>query len=173
MSGTLYKLIRLLSARTGSLLDISKICSLLALDRRKTSGYVELLEKTYFIHTITPFARSTDREISHRRKVYIADTGILNLLAQVSSGQVFENAVYLQMLKQQRSIQFYQRKSGQEVDFILDQKVACEVKETPHLNDWAKLNSRSAYINIDDKMLIGKTPPGDGWHDFIWAGVVF
>jgi uncharacterized protein len=170
VSGTLYKLIRLLAARTGAALDVPKICATLGLDRRKAQGYIELLEKTYFIHTITPFTNNTGTEIVHRPKVYLSDTGLLNLLAQVSSGQVFENAVLLQLLKKGGTMHYHQKKSGQEIDFIYNEDTACEAKETPHAGDWATLEKRANSIGIAQKWLIGKTPPGDGWQDFIWAG---
>jgi predicted AAA+ superfamily ATPase len=169
-SGTLYKLAKLLASRSGSLLDTSKISSALGIDRRKTVGYIELLEKTYFIHQVSPFTKSPDREISLRQKIYLADTGLLNQLAQVNSGQVFENAVFLQLLKLGRQINFYQRKSGQEIDFVLDQKIACEVKETPHPSYQSTLNSRANYVGITETMLIGKNRPDDNWQAFTWAG---
>jgi hypothetical protein len=169
VSNVLYKLIRLLAARTGSLLDASKISGLIGLERRKLMSYLELLEKTYFIHAVSPFSKNVDREISQRRKLYLADTGILNHLAQVSSGQVFENQVYLQLMKQGET-QFFQRKSGAEIDFIFQQQTAIEVKETPHVNDLGTVKSRAEKISLEKALLIGKTPPGDGFKDFIWAG---
>jgi len=131
-----------------------------------------LLEKTYFIHLAQPFSRNVDREISLRRKVFLADTGLLNQLAQVNSGQVFENQVFLQLMKL-GDTKFYQRKSGQEIDFIFKENTSLEVKETPHFGDLTTLTGRSAALSIAEKYLIGKTPPGDGFKDFIWAGHVF
>lgn len=171
VSNVLYKLIRLLAARTGSLLDASKISGLIGVERRKLVSYLELLEKTYFIHAVSPFSKNVDREISQRRKLYLADTGILNHLAQVGSGQVFENQVYLQLMKQGET-QFFQRKSGAEIDFIFQQQTAIEVKETPHANDLGTVKSRAGKISLENALLIGKTPPGDGFKDFIWAGQV-
>ncbi|MBL7795698.1 MAG: ATP-binding protein [Saprospiraceae bacterium] len=172
VSGTLYKLIRLLAARAGNTLDVSKIAAVLGMDRIKTAGYLDLLEKTYFIHTISPYSRSVDREISKRKKIYLADTGLLQQLAQVSSGQVFENQVYLQLARL-GEVNYYQKKSGQEIDFIFRQNTACEAKETPHAGDLAVLNSRSTSLGLTERLLIGKHPPGVGFQEFIWAGVVF
>lgn len=172
ISGTLYKLIRLLASRAGNMLEVSKIAAVLGIDRAKVTGYIELLEKTYFIHTISPYSRSVDREISKRKKIYLADTGILQQLAQVSSGQVLENQVFLQLLKI-GEVNYYQKKSGQEIDFIFRQNTACEVKETPHARDFTVLNSRSTSLGLSDTILIGKHPPGDGFKDFVWAGTVF
>lgn len=172
ISGTLYKLMRLLASRTGSLLDTSAIASILGINRQKTAGYLELLEKTYFIHTIAPFSRSVDREISKRRKIFLADTGILQQLTQLGSGPILENAVFLQLMKLGET-NFYQKKSGQEIDFIFQQKTACEVKETPHAGDLATLHGRATSLGIDQKWLVGKFPPGDGFRDFVWAGTIF
>lgn len=172
VSGTLYKLLRLLAARTGTLVDITKIGGLLGVERKKTGGYLELLEKTYFIHLVQPFSRNVDKEISLRRKVFLADTGLLNQLAQVSSGQVFENQVFLQLMKR-GDTKFYQRKSGQEIDFIFNNDTSIEVKETPHFADLTTLTGRSASLSIPEKYLIGKIPPGDGFKDFVWAGHIF
>lgn len=173
VSGTLYKLARLLASRSGSLLDVSKISSSLGVDRKKVAGYIDLLEKTYFIHTVAPYSRSVDKEISLRRKVYLADTGILNLLAQVSSGQVLENAVFLQLMKLGKPVNFYQRKSGQEIDFVFDLTTACEIKETPHISHLSTLISRANSISMTETLLIGKKPPSDDWQSFTWAGHIF
>ncbi len=172
ISGTLYRLIRLLASRAGNTLDIAKIAAVLGIDRNKTSGYLELLEKTYFMHTISPYSRSVDREISKRKKIYLADTGLLQQLAQVSSGQVFENQVYLQLARL-GEVNYYQKKSGQEIDFVFRQNTACEAKETPHAGDLTVLNSRSTSLGIAQRLLIGKHPPGDGFQEFTWAGAIF
>jgi predicted AAA+ superfamily ATPase len=130
------------------------------------------LEKTYFIHLVQPFSRNVDKEIGRRRKNFLADTGLLNQLAQVSSGQVFENQVFLQLMKR-GDTKFYQRKSGQEIDFILNNAPSIEVKKTPHFSDLTTLTGRSASLSIPEKYLTGKIPPGDGFKDFIWAGHIF
>ena len=56
---------------------------------------MQLLEQTYLIYQATLFTKNIDKEISQQKKFYVADTGILNVLAgsQLSSGQVFENAI--------------------------------------------------------------------------------
>jgi len=60
-----------------------------------------------------PFTKNIAKEISQQKKLYFSDTGILNVLArtQLSSGQVFENAIAAQ-LKPIGSIQYYQRKQA-------------------------------------------------------------
>jgi hypothetical protein len=70
----------------------------------------------------------------------------------------------------QGETQFFQRKSGAEIDFIFQQQTAIEVKETPYVNDLGTVKSRAGKISLEKALLIGKTPPGDGFKDFIWAG---
>ncbi|MEQ1747251.1 MAG: DUF4143 domain-containing protein, partial [Saprospiraceae bacterium] len=99
--------------------------------------------------------------------------GILNQLAQVNSGQVFENAVFLQLMKLNATVNYYQTKGGTEIDFILDGSVAVEVKETPHSGDLNILRNRAVVLGLAETKLIGRFPPGEDFRDFIWAGSVF
>ena len=73
------------------------------------------------------FTKNIDKEISQQTKLYFADTGLLNVLAgqQLSSGQVFENAIAIQ-LKNQGTIQYHQKKTGQEIDFILNEEIGLD-----------------------------------------------
>ena len=143
LSNDLYKLCQLLASHTGSRLDVSKLSSISGINRNKLTDYLELLEYTYFIHRIPTFTKNKDKEIASQRKIYLADTGILQQLAQVSSGQAFENAIALQLLRM-GEVSYYQKKTGQEIDFILDKKTAIEVKETASNPDLKMLK----YISI-------------------------
>ena len=171
VSDVLYKLIRLLAARTGSKVDYTKISGLLGIDRGRVKEYISLLEHTYFIKLVDAFSQNSDRLIAKQPKVYLADTGLLQQLGQVSSGQVFENAIALQ-LSGMGSIQFYQKVNGNEIDFILDSRVAIEVKETPAQVDLRQLTVRAAKIGLTDLMLIGRHQPASSFTDFNWGGGV-
>lgn len=87
------ELVLLLMQRTGSRLDISKLASIVNLSMETIYNYLAFLEGTYFIDLIRAFSRNVDREISGSRKVYICDTGLINVFAKVDAGSVFENAV--------------------------------------------------------------------------------
>ncbi len=172
LSNELYKLIQLLAARVGSRIDVSKISSISGINRNKINDYLELLEYTYFIHRIPAYTTNKDKEISAQKKLYLADTGILQSLAQVSSGQVFENAIALQ-LRKKGNVTFYQKKSGQEIDFILDQKTAIEVKETPSYTDLKTLTHRANSVEMTEKMLIGRTASETDFKEWYWGGNIF
>ena len=82
VSDDLYRLCQLLAAHTGSRLDVSKLSSIMGLNRNKLTDYLNLFGYTYFIHRIPAFTTNKDREISLQRKVYLADTGLLSVLGR-------------------------------------------------------------------------------------------
>lgn len=173
-SEELYKLIKLLSARSGNKVDYTKISGLIGINRQKIASYIQLLEQTYLIYQLPPFTKNIDREISQQKKLYFSDTGILNILAekQLSAGQVFENAVAAQ-LKQLGSLQFYQKRTGQEIDFIFKGNIAIEIKRTPLEQDLNSLISRANSIDVTQHLLVGHHPPKNEFKAFLWAGSIF
>lgn len=149
-------LILLLTQRIGSRLDITKLSSELGISRETVYSYLSFLEATYFISTVSPFSKNVDREISGRNKVYLCDTGILNQLGKVADGNVFENAVF-NSLKQLGKINYYQkRKSEREIDFIIDEKTAIEVKNKATQEYLKDLSGLCKSLAIDDYFIISK-----------------
>jgi predicted AAA+ superfamily ATPase len=173
-SEELYKLVKLLAARSGSKVDHTKLGSVSGISRRKISEYMQLLEQTYLIYQLPPYAKNIDKEISQQKKLYFADTGLLQVLAgnQLSAGQILENAVATQ-LSPLGELQYYQKKTGQEIDFIFKGNIAVEVKETPLEQDKNSLRQRAASIQLDKCLLVGRNPPGSGFKDFLWAGSIY
>lgn len=184
VSEELYKLMKLLAARSGNKIDHSKLSSVSGIPRQKLSAYLQLLEQTYFIYQLSPFTKNIDKEISQQKKLYFSDTGLLQVLgegqrspgthssSQLSSGQVLENAVAAQLMPQGQ-LQYYQKKSGQEIDFIFNGATALEVKETPLEQDRKSLRARSTAIGLEQSHLIGRVAPANGFDDFVWAGSIF
>lgn len=164
----LYKLIKLLSVRIGTKLDISKLTSLMGIARQTVENYLELLEKSYLIRTIPVLSQNPDREIVKAKKVYFLDNGIAAMAGELSSGSRFENAVFNQ-LHHKGEVAYYQLKTGREIDFILDGRQCFEVKETAAESDLKNVRSLAKNLNIMESYVIGRQPlkvfPG-----YIWAG---
>ncbi|MEW6456143.1 MAG: DUF4143 domain-containing protein [Acidobacteriota bacterium] len=57
----------------------------------------------------------------------LCDTGFANHFTKLDTGRIFENSIF-QDLRMKGELNYYQRKSGTEIDFILDKKKAYEVK---------------------------------------------
>ena len=138
----------------------------------KIKDYLHLLEYTYFIQTIRPFTSGLDKELSKQSKFYFSDTGLLQLMGQVSSGQQFENAIANQLARL-GPLNYYERKTGTEIDFILDRQQAYEVKETATPHDLQVLTERAKTIQLTNCRLIGRHWPASGFADFVWGGSVW
>jgi hypothetical protein len=86
----------------------------------------------------------------------------------VSSGTQFENAVFNQ-LKFYGKLQYYSLKTGREIDFILNEKTAIEVKETAAMQDLSRIKNLSKNINISNTIIVSRLPSPD-FKDFVWGG---
>lgn len=167
----LFKLIKLLSVRIGTKLDISKLTSLTGMARQTVENYLDLLEKSYLIRTIPVLANSPDREIVKAKKVYFLDNGIASLAGELGSGSKFENAVFNQLMHR-GEVAYYQLKTGREIDFVLDQKQCFEVKETATESDLKNTGSLAKNLNIGESYVVGRHPVRV-FEGFIWGGFLY
>ncbi len=149
------KLARLLLRRIGKKINVQKLSSQVGVTRKTVYSYLEFLECSYFIKRLQPFSRSPDREVSGQPKVYVADTGLACLLGnQEGGGSVLENAVFNQLRNQFDKINYYQRRSGAEIDFIVDKKIGLEVKETVRAPDIRKLNRLKKELGLSEAYVV-------------------
>jgi uncharacterized protein len=173
LNDELYTLIRLLSARVGSKMDASKLASVAGINRNKIANYLNLFEQTYFLTKLTPFSNNTDKEISQQPKYYFSDSGLLNLMEEQETGKIFENTVINQFMRLDKSVNYYQKKSGQEIDLIWKESSAIEIKATATQSDVASLTSRSKSVGLKKQILVGLQPAGNNFRNFVWGGNVF
>jgi predicted AAA+ superfamily ATPase len=171
LNDELYKLIRLLAARVGSRMDVSKVSSVAGINRNKLTNYLNLFEQTYFMVKLSPFTKNVDKEISQQSKYYFTDSGLLNLVEKQQLGKLFENAVINQFKRLAEPVNFYQRKSGQEIDLIWREKEAIEIKVTPSLSDSNSLKARAKSLALKKHLLVGYSP--GKFDDFVWGGNIF
>lgn len=148
------KLLLLLSKRVGSKLDITKLASNISVSRETVYNYLSFLENTFFIKLLSPFSQNIDREVSGTKKVYLCDTGILNLIGKVSEGSLFENAVLMNFIDY-NNVNYYQKRSGIEIDFLIREiNSAFEVKVTGDSSDLRKLKKNAEKIGFDNSFVI-------------------
>ncbi len=148
-------LILLLLERSGSRLDVQKLAKELGVVRETMNNYLSFLEGTYFISLIRPFSTNRDTEIRSQQKVYVCDTGLMNRFARVASGSLFENAAFLG-LRQRGAVSYYMKKSGVEIDFILNGTTAFEIKQKAETKDLSRLKQRAADINITESCIVSR-----------------
>lgn len=164
----MHKLLKMLASRCCTRLEYAKLSRLSGITRVTTQSYVDFLEKTYMIFRVPVLANNPDREIVKAKKVYFCDNGILNVMESVSGAVKFENAVFSQ-LRHHGELAYYALKTGREIDFILDKKVALEVKESPVDTDSFALSQMARRAGLKNARLIGRSAVPH-FTDYIWAG---
>ncbi len=166
----LYSLAKLLAGRVGSRVEYSKLSRLTGISRPTVTNYISFFEKTYLISTIPVFTKSVDREVVKSRKLYFCDTGLANTLAELSSGAQFENTLFNQ-LSRVGQIQYFALKTGHEIDFILNENLAIEAKETPLEGDLAHLTRIATDTQIPNLKLVGRHQ-SPKFSNYAWAGSI-
>ena len=151
----LRDLILLLVPRTGNILDVTRIAAELGVQRPRIYNYLEFLQGIFFITLIPRFSGSIDRSVAGGRKVYFADTGLLNMIGKVNEGQLFENAVANQ-LAYYGDLSYFNKRNTAEIDFILNRETAVEVKLNGTIRDLDKLQYLSSKIGLKKSYLISK-----------------
>lgn len=160
----LKKLLFLLSARVGGKPEIGKLAEALSVSRQTVYQYLNFFEQTYLINLLRPLSGSKDVQIKVIPKLYFGDTGILNRVGQISAGQLFENKCFNQLFVTEtyrsgaanylkEKINYYQEKSGAEIDFIAA-GAAYEAKLTAGESDVRKLKKIAARVGIPQVKVI-------------------
>lgn len=152
----LRDLILLLVPRVGSLLDVSKIASELGVERQKVYGYLEFLQGVFFLRLIPKYSKSIDRSVAGGRKVFFSDTGLLNTIGKVNAGQLLENAI-INQLDSYGKTSFYNQRNSAEIDAILDDKIALEIKIRGSIRDLVKLQKLSSKLGLKKSFVISQS----------------
>jgi predicted AAA+ superfamily ATPase len=63
----------------------------------KMYNYLEFLEGTFFMRLLPKYSNSIDKSVVGGKKFYFSDTGILNLVAKITEGQLLETSVANQL----------------------------------------------------------------------------
>lgn len=113
----------------------------------------EILPKTYFISLLPKFSSSIDRQAAGGKKLFICDGGIANILGKLSLGQQFEQSVF-QNLRSTHKLYFYSKEGRSEIDFIVDETEALEVKLSASLQDIEHLRRRVQNLNLKKAYII-------------------
>ncbi len=132
------RLLSVVAARVGGLLNFADLSRTMALPQTTLKRYFALLEGTFLVQLLRPWARNLGKRAIQTPKIYLNDSGLLayTLGATVDrlksegnlAGAVLENFVLMELRKQcawsaTRPELFYWRTaSGQEVDMVLEDR---------------------------------------------------
>lgn len=151
----LRDLLLLLVPRVGSLLDVTRISSELRINRPKIYSFLEFLQGTFIIKLLPRYAKGVDRSVAGGKKVYFNDTGLLRIIGNVNDSQLFENGAVNQMSRYGK-VSFYNKRNTEEIDLILDNKTAFEIKLKGVESDYVRLRKIASKLAISDAYVISK-----------------
>lgn len=133
-----YDLFKILSAQIGGQINTNELAGTLNLSRPTISHYLYVMQKSFHFALIRPFSRNQRKEISKMPKGYFYDTGLRNyfinnfnpMATRQDPGQVLENFAFKQLADKLRldDIKYWRTVAGDEVDFVVKEEVAFEVK---------------------------------------------
>lgn len=85
-------------------------------------NYLSYLEEAFLLFSVKHYDYSLKKQINKPRKLYCVDTGMVNAVSfrfSNNTGQLYENLVFLQLLRSNREIYYWQDDKGLEVDFVI------------------------------------------------------
>lgn len=171
-SQTIYKLLKLLAFQIGSEVSTTELANQLSVDVKTVSYYLDLLQKSFVLFSLSGFSRNLRREINKMSKYYFYDVGIRNALISNFNklenrndiGQLWENFMIIERLKKNSysklstNYYFWRTYDQQEIDLIEEnsgQLFGFEFKwkkqnsSTPKL--WSNTYINSQYQEINNQ----------------------
>ena len=162
-AATMSRLWQMLAHSQGQILNTSKLAGSMGVSSHTIRKYIDLLEQTFMLRILQPYASKTKKRLVKSPKIYIRDTGILHTLLGIENTEIlFGHPVYgasyeayiienvVSQLPQWKA-SYYRTSNGAEIDLILEkagQKIAIEIKasNSPTLTKgfWSSLETIKA-----------------------------
>jgi len=136
------RFLQLSALTSGTTLNFTSIASDAGVSSVTLREYYQILEDSFLGFSVLPWRHSVKRKAVATARFYYFDTGVKNRLAGIHAipeqtdlfGQAFEHFIamelraYLSYFRKKLSLCFWRTSDGHEVDFIIGDQVAIEVK---------------------------------------------
>jgi len=128
----LNKLLQALALQIGSEVSYAELAQTIGIDRVSVERYVQLLERSFVVFRLPPYAGNKRRTISKLRKIYFWDVGVRNAVirnfnaldSRADGGALFENWMIAERMKKNEyersmsAVYFWRTYDGSEIDYI-------------------------------------------------------
>jgi len=158
------------SLANAELLNFANVANDAGIPARTVAEYFSILQDTLIGTLVEPFTRSRKRKAISTAKFYFFDVGVCNFLAGRKGirpktdlfGKVFEHFIFTELRAfllysgDARPLTFWRSKSGYEVDFLIGDEVAVEVKGTEMVTEkhLAGLKALSEEMRFKKKVVV-------------------
>lgn len=184
----------------GQEINFSSVGSDSQVPPRTVREYFVLLEDTLMGSMLTPIEQKGKRKVTSKSKFYFFDIGVVNALLERSSvspksndfGVLFEHFIFLELknyinaMSSQSSINYWCVNKTSEVDFIINNEIAIEVKATELVTEkhLKGLKLMSEDYSLKRKFVISQDPmrrkigdvnivPYREFCSLLWEGKIF
>lgn len=134
---------------SGKMLNFNSLSSDVAVPASTVREYYQILEDTLIGFIMPAWTKTVKRKAISTAKFYLFDIGVRNQLAHIKNlepqtdlyGLTFEHFIalelraYLSYSRSINSLSYWQAKNGQEVDFIIGDEIAIDVKTASQAQD--------------------------------------
>lgn len=142
---TMSRLWQMLAHSHGQILNTSKLAGSMGVSSHTVRKYIDLLQQTFMLTVLPPYATNTKKRLVKSPKVYIRDSGILHSLLGIESlqdlfghpvyGASFEGYIIENIISQlsRWKASFYRTSNGAEMDLVLEKgnkRLAIEIKSS-------------------------------------------
>ncbi len=141
---------------------------------RTVRDFVGILQDTLILHVLPPFRASPTRKLTATDKVYFFDIGVANALCGRRSlhqgsaeyGTALEQLVFLELraaidyLRLDTRLAYWRTLTGVEVDFLVGDELAIEVKSTRRVgpSDLRSLRAIGKDLTLRQRLLVCREP---------------
>ena len=161
----------------GQIINYSTLGQSLDVTHPTVKRHIDILEATFMMRRLPPFALNTKKRLVKSPKLYIRDSGLLTCLLELDSfDKLFSHPVYgpgwegfaveniLTMLQPRGNYGFFRTRTGQEIDLVVEhqgKRLGFEFKtsSSPTLNRGNK--AAAELLNLD--ILFVVTPQGSSY----------
>lgn len=157
-----YQLMKLLASQAGSLVNRHEIGKILGLTSTAVDNYLYVLRRSFQLSEVSPFTATIRKELTKMPKYFFLDTGMRNYLVndfrefsqRTDSGVFLESLIFRRLAERisSENIRFWRTADKHEVDFVVSENWALEVKTSPvsfRPAKYAQFREHYAHIPLD------------------------
>ena len=139
------RFLRAVALTNAEVINFTKVANDCQVAVSTVRGYLQILEDTLLASLLHVWTASQKRKTVSAPKIYLFDTGVARVLAGTETldrnsnlyGKAFEHFIWMELRsylsyrnKERLALCYWRTKHGQEVDFVIGNKLAIEVKAT-------------------------------------------
>lgn len=143
------KFLEISAVTSGKMINYANVSNDVGISASTIREYYGILEDTFLGFSLPAYTKTKKRKAISTAKFYYFDLGVKNVLSSIDSvpqntdifGDLFEHFIalelraYLSYRRIRKSLCYWQSKNGQEVDFVIGDDIAIEVKSSNNIQE--------------------------------------